>query len=109
MRKTVTATIVTAALMAAAVNAHAVQLRGARSCGEWTSDKGNVQLTDPDRAWALGLLSGMAFVTGKDVLRGTDNEAIFLHIDTYCRAKPLESAVTAIEILFDALAKQKGL
>nr|WP_181377810.1 hypothetical protein [Polaromonas sp. W9N]AWD72382.1 hypothetical protein pW9NP1_p003 [Polaromonas sp. W9N] len=91
------------------MNAEAVQIRGARSCGQWISDKGTEQLTVPNRTWALGFLSGMAFSSGKDVVRGTDNETIFLWIDNYCRANPLQDIIGAVENLFTELVRQKRL
>jgi len=76
--------------------ASAVEIKGARTCGKWTEEKRQADGTKEmnripvviTRSWLLGYLSGRAEATGRDFLRGTDSDSIFLWLDNYCRANP---------------------
>jgi len=95
-------------LVTAAVCVQAVEIRGVRSCGYWISGKATVQ-GGANEAWLLGVLSGMALYSDKDILKGTDNESIYLWMDNYCRANPLKSISNGGDVLFEELLKQKKL
>lgn len=76
--------------------ASAVETKGSRSCGKWIEEKRAANSTKEmnripiliTRSWFLGYLSGRADESGKNFLKGTDNESIFLWLDNYCRANP---------------------
>ena len=76
--------------------AAAAEMKGARSCGKWMEEK---RLANSARemnkipvlitkSWFLGYLSGRADASGRNFLKGTDSESIFLWLDNYCRANP---------------------
>jgi hypothetical protein len=109
LKKTCSLCLVIFGLMLTAMElgAQTIQLRGARSCGEWVKEKG-IQATG-NQTWLIGYLSGIAVATNKSFLRGTDNQSIFLWVDNYCQANPLMSLADAGEILYFELVKQKNL
>jgi hypothetical protein len=98
--------IVLAGLMlgTASVEAQAVEIRGVISCGRWFQPESGFY-----KAWLNGFLSGIAFGTNVDILKGTDKESIYLWIDNYCRANPLKDLDDAGLALFDELKRQKRL
>jgi hypothetical protein len=69
--------------------ASAVDIMGSRSCRKWIEEKEMnkipVLIT---MSWFLGYLSGRADESGKNFLKGTDSDSIFLWLDNYCRANP---------------------
>jgi hypothetical protein len=107
IKKTLLATVMLLCLGIAAPSAQAIESRGARSCGVWMSDKAKFSVAH--EAWLVGFLTGMALYSDKDILKGTDNESIFLWIDNYCRANPLHNLTRAGDALFEELVKQKRL
>jgi len=74
----------------------AVELKGARSCGKWFEEKRLANSSKEmnkvpvliTRRWFLGYLYGRADDSGKDFLKGTDSDSIFLWLDNYCHANP---------------------
>jgi len=76
--------------------ASTVEIKGARSCSKWTEEKRMADSTKEmnripvliTRSWFLGYLSGRADASGKNFLKGTDSDSIFLWLDNYCRANP---------------------
>lgn len=76
--------------------AAAVEIKGARSCGKWIEEKRAANSAKEmnripvliTRSWFLGYLSGRAAQSGKDFIKGTDSDSIFLWLDNYCRAHP---------------------
>ncbi len=89
------------------LGARTIEVRGVRSCGEWVSD--NKTLALGNQTWLLGYLSGIAVATRKQILSGTDNQSIYLWVDNYCRANPLQSLSDAGADLYFELVKQKNL
>ncbi len=94
-------------LLAASVPS-AAESRGSRSCRKWTEERVQAEGQDKlnkmpiliTKSWFLGYLSGRASRTSRDVLKGTDNESIFLWLDNYCSERPqqdLDSAGLALE------------
>jgi hypothetical protein len=91
-----TVALLAGSLLSLSVFASAVEIRGTRSCSKWTEEK---RLADGakemnripvliTRSWFLGYLSGRASATGKNFLKDTDSDSIFLWLDNYCRAHP---------------------
>ena len=102
-------------LFAANLWAAGVDVKGSRSCSHWLDDSRYAKSTTEmnrvplliAKSWFLGYLSGRADASGKNLLKGVDNDSIFLWLDNYCRANPgkeLEEAGTA---LAGELLKQK--
>lgn len=113
MLRKLAAVIVAALTLFVATSAHAdVTIRGAHSCGEWMeahrSSDPSIRSVVAER-WVVGYFSGMAIVSGKDILKGTDNASIFLWITNYCRANPLSDTADASTTLSLELIKRKGL
>jgi len=98
-------------LSAMAFDAKAIEIAAAVSCGDWVKerkiDSSIYQMLN--RRWILGYLSGLALESGKDILKGTGSESIFLWIDNYCQANPLKDSDEAGSALFRELVKQKRL
>lgn len=76
--------------------AAAIEIKGSRSCGKWIEEKHMANSAQEmnkipvliTKSWFLGYLSGRADASGKNFLKGTDSESIFLWLDNYCRANP---------------------
>jgi hypothetical protein len=76
--------------------ASAVEIRGSRSCSKWIEEKRIAKSTKEmnkipvliSRSWFLGYLSGRADESGRNFLKGTDSDSIFLWLDNYCQANP---------------------
>jgi len=88
---------------------------GRRDCGQWFSDA-QVQ-KERNRAWVLGWLSGVnnAFnnrtpdgQTKPDFLAQLNSaDQIFLFVDNFCRANPLETVSAAADQLMAELITKK--
>lgn len=86
---------------------------GARSCGDWLKYKP----TGEDKAWPrmvaeswlVGYLSGIAVGVGKDALKGASASSLFVWMDNYCQANPLDDIDDGGNKLYFELAKRKGL
>lgn len=95
------------------MNAGAVEIRGAPSCKNWLHDNTDKFNSSPsnihNKGWLAGYLSGLAVTTGKDYLKGTDNEFIFNWVSNYCNANPSQDLSQAGQILAKRLIKQKNL
>jgi len=97
--------------------ASAVETRGAHSCGKWLEEKRMADSTKDlnkvpaliTRSWFLGYLSGRADASGKDFLRGTDSDSIFLWLDIYCAANPRMDLDKAGVALARELMQMKGI
>ena len=98
-------------LSATAFDAKAVEIVAAVSCGDWVKERkiDNSIYQMINRRWILGYLSGLAAASGKDILKGTGSESIFLWIDNYCQANPLKDSDNAGNALFRELVKEKRL
>jgi hypothetical protein len=94
-------------------NANAVIVRGSLSCGKWVSDKSENKADGwsllVNHSWLMGFLSGLAVYSKKDILKDIDPESLYLWVDNYCLAHPLEYSDDAGGQLFNELKKQKGL
>jgi len=83
-------------LLSLNVFASTLEMKGMRSCSKWNEEK-RIANSAKDlnkipvlitRSWFLGYLSGRADQSGKNFLKGTDTDSIFLWLDNYCRANP---------------------
>lgn len=99
------------ALVVCAISANAADPVIARgySCGQWVSSRADRtnQVKPPGESWITGYLSGAARESGEDLLKGTDNESLFLWVDNYCRANPLHHLSEAAFRLSVELVKRK--
>lgn len=88
--------LLTGCLLSLNLFASAAEIRGSRSCSKWMEEKriaNSVQEMNKipvliTNSWFLGYLSGRADASGKNFLKGTDSESIFLWLNNYCRANP---------------------
>jgi hypothetical protein len=97
-------------LSCAATEANAVMAIGTYNCGDWIQYQ-----AQPDswpalatNAWLTGYLSGYAFASNKDLLKGTNLAAISLWVTNYCRDHPLEYVGEAANALAHELIKRNG-
>ncbi|MBI3374998.1 MAG: hypothetical protein HY017_25025 [Betaproteobacteria bacterium] len=93
-------------------SALAVGIRGSFRCGQWIEALEKRNNSGADFAtrvvmemWLLGYLSGMSYESNKEFwgeqnINWLDNQSVFLWMDNYCRAKPLENVADAAAILF---------
>jgi hypothetical protein len=94
-----------------------VELKGSRSCSRWMEEKrlanGAHEMNKVPvlitRNWFLGYLSGRADASGKNFLKGTDSDSIFLWLDNYCRANPNQDLDTGGIDLARELMQMKGI
>lgn len=111
------ALVLAVSLLAYNVCAAAVEIRGARSCGKWIEEKRLENSTKEmnripvliTRSWFLGYLSGRADQSGKDFLKGTDSDSIFLWLDNFCRDHPQLDLDKAGVDLARELMQMKGI
>lgn len=87
-----------------------IQLRGGRSCEAWLRNTHSaVSIGGGDESWLIGFLSGIALMSERDFLRGTDNDAIFVWVDKYCQANPSKEVADAGQEFALELIRKKGL
>lgn len=113
MSKKILVLLVFAGFAGASINASAVEIRGAPSCKSWLHDNTDKFSSSPSnihsKGWLAGYLSGLAVTTGKDYLKGLDNEFIFDWVSNYCSANPSQDLSQAGQVLAKRLIKQKKL
>ncbi len=91
-----------------ATNANALATIGDRSCGQWSTRTQNPYEQIGSGNWLMGMMTGLAVGTSKDVLADTDGDSMMLWMDNYCRAHPLDRIGTAATVLyFELLARKK--
>ena len=88
-----------------------MKLRGSAYCGTWVKERAvdKSWLTIVNEGWLIGYLSGLAAGKDKDILKGTDNDSIFLWMDNYCKERLLERVDNGVIELFFELINKKGL
>jgi hypothetical protein len=104
-------------LLAFNLFAAAVEKMGVRSCSNWMEEKRLAKSTKDmnkipvliTRNWFLGYLSGRADEAGKNFLKGTDSDSIFLWLDNYCQANPQMDLDKAGADLARELMQLKGI
>jgi len=90
--------------------ANALTIVGQSQCNDWTKERAEYyDEAANDQMWLEGYLSGMVYVTKKDVLNLSASEALMLWVDQYCKAHQLDYLNEAGNALFLNLKKQKGL
>lgn len=107
-----TVPLILAGLLASGIgfDAKALDIRGGMSCGVWAKDIGsNDAMPILMRSWLLAFMSGMAYATDTDVLKGTDNESVYLWMTNYCQKNPLNRVYEGAVSLFLELKKKKNL
>ena len=86
----------------------AIQLHGVQSCGVWVHDR-STKDDDYVKTWLLGYLSGLAEGYEQDYLLHADNQSIYLWMDNYCQANPLEHiGAGADQLAVELIKKMKG-
>ena len=111
------AALAVACLLSLNLCAAEVEIKGARSCAKWIEEKRTANSLKEmnkipvliTRSWFLGYLSGRAGASGKDFLKGTDNDSIFLWLDNYCRDHPQAELDQAGIELARELMQLKGI
>ncbi len=105
------------ALLTSNVAMAAVEIKGARTCDNWLTEKRLAETPKEmnkipvliTRSWFLGYLSGRADSSGKNFLKGTDSDSIFLWLDNYCHANPQGNLDQAGIELARELMQMKGI
>jgi hypothetical protein len=82
---------------------------GTMSCGTWTQEAQTASRY-ANEAWILGFLTayGRYVFKGSDIARGADNAGLTAWVDNYCAAHPLETVVTAAQLLIEQLAPKSA-
>lgn len=104
-------------LLAFNLFAAVVEKMGTRSCAKWMEEKRIAKSAKElnkipvliTRSWFLGYLSGRAGESGKNFLKGTDSDSIFLWLDNYCQANPQTDLDKAGTDLARELMQLKGI
>jgi hypothetical protein len=104
-------------LLSLSLHAATVDLMGSRSCAKWLEERriaGGAKEMNRipvliTKSWFLGYLSGRAEASGKNFLKGTDSESVFLWLDIYCRANPDRDLDGAGIALARELMQLKGI
>lgn len=84
----------------------ALTTMGDRSCGEWINRHSDPIAEVADQSWLTGVMTGLMIGGAIDILAGTDGPSIFLWMDDYCRAHPLDSVGTGAGTLGLELLKR---
>ena len=97
-----------AALPAPAADSVDAPVRGAPSCGEWVAQRKKADTLALSNAnWLLGYLSGLGAGSGRNVLGGRDNAAVFAAMDKYCSEHPFKDAAAGGAAMLEASARRK--
>ena len=62
------------------------------TCGKWVKDRASSSKNDQliGDSWLIGYLNGIAQWSEVDIFTAIDGDALFLWMDNYCKANPLE-------------------
>lgn len=63
------------------------------SCGEWIQQGASTIQGELNHTYLAGLMSGIAVGTISNFLAKTDTDSVFLWMDNYCRAHPLDKLI----------------
>lgn len=85
-----------------------IEVRGGQtSCGKWLTEREQKSWTAiSQEAWLVGYLSGIAYQSRIDLLRGADSLALTHWVDGYCREAPLDTLMEAANALRKELARK---
>jgi hypothetical protein len=111
------AALLAASLLSFGIFAAPVEIKGARNCGKWIEERRAANSSKDlnkipvliTRSWFLGYLSGRAAQSGKDFLKSTDSDSIFLWLDNYCRDHAQAELDQAAIDLARELMQMKGI
>jgi hypothetical protein len=79
---------------------------GSYSCGAWVQNRANGGVSaELTQGWLLGFMSGLATASRTDILKGRDPTSLYLWIDNYCRANPLQYTDDAGQMLYFEIQK----
>lgn len=79
-------------LVSTGASAEDMTTKGVPSCGDWVKNRTEQGWRGvADMNWFWGYLTGLAMVSDKNFLKGTDNASLLLWMDNYCKANPLEN------------------
>jgi len=84
---------------------------GARSCGAWISEEGGPYQVE-NHEWLLGYISAFntyALTVDADVTQGIDIDGLYVWMDNYCRAHPLDLIQVAANALISELQHRSGV
>jgi len=109
--------LLTGILFSLSASASVVEIMGTRSCSKWAEEQRMADSTKElnripvliTKSWFLGYLSGRAAASGKNFLKGTDSDSIFLWLDNYCRDNPKSDLEKAGDDLGRELIRLKGI
>ncbi len=111
MRK-ISVIVSTAALLCWSSSASSVTTMGDRSCGNWVRPQqagNNVQIEKLAlENWLVGFLSGMAVASKIDVLEHAAGKSLYVWMDKYCQANPLNRMSEGALELFIELNERRG-
>jgi hypothetical protein len=86
-----------------------------RSCGVWIDERSHGDSksaldSSVSQTWLMGFLSGIAVGLGEDFLKDApDGASLYLWMDNYCRAHPLNSIGDGgMDLALELVAKKKG-
>ena len=78
---------------------------GASNCGTWVEDrKTKGRASSYTEFWILGYLSRAGFDHPGDMIKDVDPDGMFVWVDNYCSAHPLDPIVQAVDQLEVELA-----
>lgn len=82
---------------------------GAPKCGAWLKDRKEEGWAGlADQSWLLGYLTGLSSTFG-DILKEPDGESLFVWMDNYCRASPLDNVAAGGLQLAQVLQKRMAV
>lgn len=87
----------------------AVAVRYSWSCGAWAAEQAKSNSLYYQKWWLIGFMSGLALGKDDDILEGTDPQSIYLWMDNYCKANPLNDITYGGVDLYYELKKQKNI
>jgi len=89
--------------------AQAQKIFGVVDCGQWVNDRVPAE-KEFNKGWLLGYLSGLNLGNpgSKDqLLKVNSADQIFLWMDNYCRANPLQKVRLGADALFEELERRR--
>jgi hypothetical protein len=82
---------------------------GVIDCGQWVQDQSKTQQRISDRSWLIGFLSGL---NQNDFYKNafdkvSSAQQVYLWMDNYCKANPLQNVADGGEMLMFELLQKK--
>jgi hypothetical protein len=103
LRKIVLSLALVATMWTSVVDAQ-VNVMGSPDCAEWAQENKNKLNRTYDETWLSAYLSGLAIGSGTEFWKREETmlsiEQVYLWIDNYCRANPLENVSDGAMTLF---------